>query len=215
MAIAIFAQRWIERWREMTRGKVDYAKSQDAGAQFPGDPAVGIREGGAVHRNGRHRLSRGGGGLPFARLRALREVDALVLRARAGFRAGDGSRPTQWWRSNRMVASAGTRFLWGDDVRRPTYFAARRGFLKTLGLVYLFAFISLWVQVDGLMGAHGILPASEVMTSMRDAIGMQPLRAPTLCWWSTSDATLHGVVSRRDGGGGGCWRWVFCRCRRC
>ncbi len=93
----------------------------------------------------------------------------------------------------RMLASAGTRFLWGNDVRRPTYFAARRGFLKTLGLAYLFAFISLWLQVDGLMGAHGLLPATEVMSAMRDAIGLQPARAPTLCWWSTSETMLHGL----------------------
>ena len=89
--------------------------------------------------------------------------------------------PGAWFRSlteaaysmvarHRSIASAGTRFLWGEDVRRPTYFAARRGFLKTLGLIYLIAFISVWCQVDGLMGAHGIIPAAEMLRSLRSGL---------------------------------------------
>ncbi|MEO5721995.1 MAG: lipase maturation factor family protein [Chthoniobacterales bacterium] len=187
-----FCTRWIERWKEMTGGNVDYAKSQDTGAQFPEIPAS-----------------------EFEKAVQFIETDGTVYRAaEAVLRSLGYSRHKKWtfWcyehvpgfaalteagygmvAHHRMLASAGTRFLWGSDVRRPTYFAARRGFLKTLGLVYLFAFISLWTQVDGLMGEHGLLPASEVMTSMREAIGVQPLRAPTLCWWSTSDASLHAL----------------------
>lgn len=187
-----FCTRWIERWREMTRGKVDYAKSQEVGAQYPEIPPSA-----------------------FANAVQFIEPDGTVYRAaEAVFRSLSYARGGKWTRwcyehvpgfapatetayhlvaRNRMLASKATRLLWGDDVQRPTYFAARRGFLKTLGLAYLFAFISFWMQVDGLMGAHGLLPASEVMSAMQDAIGMQPSRAPTLCWWSSSDAMLHGL----------------------
>ncbi|MDQ3119694.1 MAG: DUF393 domain-containing protein, partial [Verrucomicrobiota bacterium] len=30
-----FCRRWIERWREMTAGAVEYVSSQDGGSQFP------------------------------------------------------------------------------------------------------------------------------------------------------------------------------------
>ena len=95
---------------------------------------------------------------------------------------------------HRSIASACTRFLWGEDVRRPTYFVARRGFLKTLGLIYLIAFISVWCQMDGLMGAHGIIPAGEMLRSLDRGLGMEGcMHAPTICWWDSSDATLHGL----------------------
>src|ERR1700738_2401441 len=33
-----FCKRWIERWREITAGEVDYATCQDAAARFPEIP---------------------------------------------------------------------------------------------------------------------------------------------------------------------------------
>ena len=187
-----FCRRWIERWREMTGGKVDYAASQEAGAQFPEIPPAQFEQAvqfietdGTVHRAAGAVVR----SLAYARhgkwaLWCYTQVPgcAAIMEVAYGLVA-----------RNRSLASAATRLFWGDDVRRPSYFAARRGFLRTLGLVYLFAFISLWTQVDGLMGTHGILPASEVMSSMNDAIGWHPLRVPTLCWWSSSDAMLHGL----------------------
>ncbi len=187
-----FCSRWIERWKQMTRGRVDYAPSQEMGAAFPEIPASEFEQAvqlietdGTVYRAAEAvfrslRYARGGGWTLWGYERV--PGFAAVTEVAYGMVA-----------RNRMLASWGTRALWGEDVRRPTYFAARRGFLKTLGLAYLFAFISLWVQVDGLMGAHGLLPAAEIMTSMREAIGMAPLRAPTLCWWSASDAMLDGL----------------------
>ena len=56
----------------------------------------------------------------------------------------------------RSFASFVTRILWGNDVRPPTYFWARRWFLRLLGLVFLIAFVSLWTQVDGLVGENGV-----------------------------------------------------------
>ncbi len=157
-----FCRRWIERWKEITKGRVDYLPYQDALASFPEIPVEDC-----------------------ARAVQFIETDGTVYRAaEAVFRSLGHGRGRRWLGGaynrvpgfaaitetaystvarHRSIASACTRFLWGEDVRRPTYFAARRGFLRTLGLVYLIAFISVWSQVDGLMGAHGILPAGEMM----------------------------------------------------
>ena len=74
------------------------------------------------------------------------------LRALPGFRP---DQRTRVFAASRAIARSLPRArgcFWGEDVRRPTYFITRRAFLKSLGLIYLVAFISLWVQVDGLMG---------------------------------------------------------------
>jgi hypothetical protein len=92
----------------------------------------------------------------------------------------------------RRTASFFTRLLWGDDVRRPTYFASRRWFLRSLGCVYLIAFLSLWMQLDGLIGEHGILPIAEYLPAAREHFGDNaPFILPTLCWFNSSDAFLH------------------------
>ena len=52
---------------------------------------------------------------------------------------------------------------WLDDASRPRYRLTRSLFLRGLGLVYLSAFGSLAVQLDGLIGSRGILPAAEFL----------------------------------------------------
>jgi uncharacterized membrane protein YphA (DoxX/SURF4 family) len=69
-------------------------------------------------------------------------------------------------------------------------------FLRAMGLVYLVAFVSLWVQVRGLIGAHGILPIGSFIDAARQFfdshhVGLDRYRLlPTLSWLSPSDAAL-------------------------
>jgi len=67
----------------------------------------------------------------------------------------------------------------------------RRVFLTLLGAIFLVAFASLWVQIDGLIGSRGILPAAELMQRVRDAGGLGVADLPTFCWIDCSDASLH------------------------
>ena len=187
-----FCRRWIEHWKEITDGRVDYIASQEGLASFPEIPAdecaravqlietdgVVYRGAAAVFRSLGY--GRGRGWLA----RAYERIPGFSAVTEAGY---------AFIARNRAFASSVSRVLWGKDVRRPTYFAARRGFLKTLGLAYLFAFLSIWVQVDGLMGAHGIFPGTEMMGRVRESLGAHPMTAPTICWWSASDLTLHAL----------------------
>ena len=94
--------------------------------------------------------------------------------------------------SHRGFFSKLTRLLWGDDVRPPTYFWARKWFLRALGLIFLIAFVSLWVQLDGLIGTNGIWPISEVLPAAREQLGQHATwLLPTLCWFNTSNSFLH------------------------
>ena len=54
-----------------------------------------------------------------------------------------------------------TKFL--TPKNKPTYFLTRFVFLRLLGFVYFFAFLSLATQVIPLLGGHGLLPAKNLI----------------------------------------------------
>ena len=77
-------------------------------------------------------------------------------------------------------------------MRPPTYFWARRWFLRTLGLTYLVAFVSLWVQVDGLVGSNGVSPLNQFLPAVYERFGSTAYSLlPTLCWVDSSNGFLH------------------------
>jgi hypothetical protein len=73
--------------------------------------------------------------------------------------------------------------------------AVRWTFVRGLALVWLAAFVSLGVQIDGLAGPDGILPAGGYLEYAR-AVGAPIERLPTLCWWlGTGDTTLEAMCA--------------------
>jgi predicted DCC family thiol-disulfide oxidoreductase YuxK len=186
-----FCRRWVERWRELTAGAVDYAPYQEAAARFPEIPSEAfqsavhfIEQNGTVYRAAEavfHSLKtvRGGRWL----LWGYEHVPgfAAVTETAYGLVA-----------RNRQAASFFTRLFWGNDVRQPTYFDSRRWFTRSVGVIYLIAFASLWLQVDGLIGQRGISPVGEYLQLAQEHLGPKaPFLLPTLCWINSSDAFLH------------------------
>ena len=186
-----FCRLWIERWRETTLGEVDYATYQEAADRFPEIPTD-----------------------DFSRSVVLIQPDgAAVFAAQAVYRSLSYRHSREWlaWSydhipgfaavsetgygliaRHRKFASAITRLLWGKDVRQPTYFWARRWFLRALGLIYFIAFVSLWVQADGLVGSNGMSPVGQFLPAVRSQLGSDAYTLlPTLCWFNSSDAFLH------------------------
>ena len=192
-----FCGLWIRRWRQLTGDAVDYIQSQDpqVAERFPEIP----RE-------------------EFNQSVQLIEPDGAVFSgAEAVFRALAGNPnfawPLDYYESSPTIAKvtessykfvAGhrtgfsyiTRFLWGRHVEQPDYFLTRWIFLRALGVIYLVAFVSLWMQVAGLMGHNGILPTDQFMSAVKDqcdaqGLGMDRFRlVPTLCWLDSSDGFL-------------------------
>jgi predicted DCC family thiol-disulfide oxidoreductase YuxK len=188
-----FCRSWIERWREITASKVDYATYQGAAERFPDIPIdrftramVFIKPDGdvffaadAVYRSLAY--CHWGRWLAWSYDR----VPGFAAVSETGYR---------FVARHRNFASAATRLLWGNDVRRPTYSWARRWFLRALGTIYLIAFASLWVQVDGLVGSDGMSPANQFLPAVRTQVGPGAyVLLPTLCWFDQSDAFLHSL----------------------
>lgn len=67
--------------------------------------------------------------------------------------------------------------------------------LRLLAGVHLVAFVSLWVQIDGLIGSRGILPAQDFFAYLERVLDAGTLErlanAPSLLWFSSSDPALH------------------------
>jgi lipase maturation factor len=72
-----------------------------------------------------------------------------------------------------------------------TFAGSRWLFLRLLGVIYFIAFVSLAVQIAGLVGEHGILPVGEFLARVHQRYGASAYyNWPTLVWLSTSDAWL-------------------------
>jgi predicted DCC family thiol-disulfide oxidoreductase YuxK len=189
---------WIRRWQHITGDRLDYLPLQDSSiaVRFAEVPREHLET--AVH---------------------LIEPDGTVYTgAEAAFRALAHNPHEQWlldWyihspifsrtseRAYRFVAthrtffSAMTRWLWGEHAETPQYFLVRWLFLRSLAIIYLIAFISLWSQITGLVGQNGILPAKSTMENLHRQvtaanIGIERYHLfPTLCWVSASDRALQ------------------------
>ena len=74
----------------------------------------------------------------------------------------------------------------------PTYVVTRRLFLRLLGAVYFVAFASLAMQISGLAGERGILPAGQFLDWAHSIYGAASyFQLPTIFWLGASDAALQ------------------------
>ena len=73
----------------------------------------------------------------------------------------------------------------------PGYFLARRWFAAVFGAVFFSAFVSLAVQVRGLFGERGIMPARDFLEAVHSHLGASAFwRVPSLCWLNAGDGFL-------------------------
>jgi predicted DCC family thiol-disulfide oxidoreductase YuxK len=186
-----FCKRWIERWREITVGEVDYATYQEAAARFPEIPVEQFKRAVAFIEPNGEVFFAAEAVYRSLRYRSSRKWLAWSYDHVPGF-AGISETAYKFIARHRGLGSTFTRFLWGKDVRPPTYFWARRWFLRMLGLVYLIAFVSLWIQIDGLVGSNGMSPVSQFLPAVQQQLGLDAyFLLPTLCWFDSSNAFLH------------------------
>lgn len=192
-----FCSLWIRRWKQSTSDRVDYLPSQHEQVRhlYPEIPREALDAAvqlidvdGSVFR----------GAEAIFRALAINSCWSWLLRVYRGspLAAHVSESAYRFVAGHRTLFSWITRLLWGQHVERPDHFLARRAFLVLLGGIYLIAFVSLWLQVAGLIGKNGILPAADLMSHAHNAaaaegIGLSRFRLlPTLCWFSASDSFL-------------------------
>src|SRR5438093_8370984 len=187
----LFCKMWIERWREITAGKIDYATYQQAADQFPEIPVDQFKRAMAFIEPDGKTFFAAEAVYRSLRYRSSRKWLEWSYNHVPGFAAISES-AYKFIARHRSLGSSVTRLLWGKDLRPPTYFWARRWFLRALGVIYLIAFVSLWVQVDGLIGSDGVLPVNQFLPAVHAQLGKDAYAIlPTLCWFGSSNAFLH------------------------
>lgn len=81
--------------------------------------------------------------------------------------------------------------------------ALQRLLLAGIGLVYVVAFLSLAVQIEGLVGSGGILPNAPYFTALSEHTAATFADAPSLCWGDgCGDATLLALCLSGAAAGG-------------
>jgi predicted DCC family thiol-disulfide oxidoreductase YuxK len=192
-----FCRRWVRRWQQATGDAVDYLPSQDVRVSGAFPEIAPDRLASAIHfiePDGRvsagaeavFRALAVGGASPWP-LRGYRRVPLVAPVSELCYRSVA---------RHRHAAGRLTTWLWGRHVERPTYQLVRWLFLRGLGVIYFVAFASLWVQILGLVGSHGILPVGQLMDGARQYVDAQQIGVgryyllPTLSWVTASDASL-------------------------
>lgn len=193
-----FCSLWIHRWRCATGESVDYLPSQDPqiAERFPEiprsefDTSVQLIEPDGVVYNGAEAVFKSlSHNQDFHWLLDIYQVcPPLAHVTEWGYRLIARHRPFFSWL---------TRVMWGRHVERPSYVLMRRAFLSCLGVIYLIAFLSLWVQISGLLGSNGIAPVQQTMAALKNEAANMHMgwgrfyRVPTLCWINSSDGFLN------------------------
>ncbi|MEI7939743.1 MAG: lipase maturation factor family protein [Verrucomicrobiota bacterium] len=192
-----FCALWIHRWQQTTGDSLDYLPFQDpsVAVRFPEVPRGQFEDAVQMVEPDGHVY---GGAEAVFRALARNPQEEWLLNWYE--HSPVFAHATEWGyrrvARNRGFFSALTPLAWGRHRDRPTHNLVRWVFLRSLGLIYLIAFVSLWVQIIGLVGRNGIQPADSAMSAMRLEADAQRLGVdryhlvPTLCWANTSDGFL-------------------------
>ncbi|HKK28396.1 MAG TPA: lipase maturation factor family protein [Gemmatimonadota bacterium] len=189
-----FCRYWVLRWRAAAGEAADFAPFQEVAARFPEIPEDAFRRSaklvlpdGRVHEAAAsvfRLLALGGPAWPW---RAYRSVPLVATLTEAVY---------AWVARHRTGMGRLTRLLWGPDPRPPERAVSGWVFGRLLGVVYLAAFLSLLVQVDGLLGPGGILPVGDYLSAIRGAFGAGAYgMAPTLLWLGQGTGWLVGLAA--------------------
>lgn len=182
-----FCRYFVRRWQRATGDRVDYASSREAAGRFPeisqenfeGSIQLVVPEGKIY--DGAEAVFRALGTIRSRRwlLFAYQNVPGTALISERVYR---------WAARHRQGLSTLMRWWWGKDYSPASYLNIRRIFLTLLAVIYFIAFASLWVQVHGLIGENGIVPAKSLLDAVQEKLGGDRFWAfPTLAWFNSSD----------------------------
>lgn len=186
-----FCRIWIDYWKALTADRIAYAPSQEVGSEYPQIPAEEfgksvqlVMPSGDVLRGARAVFVT----LTYAPgmawlLKAYEHVPGFAPATEAAYR---------WIAAHRTFAYHATRLTFGKRIRPLETARVEWLFLRLLAAIYFIAFASLGVQVAGLIGDRGILPASQFLAGMSRVLGARAYwDAPAVFWIASGTRTLE------------------------
>ena len=178
-----FCRIWIDYWRRLTGDRIEYLASQEVGDRFPQISPDAYKQ--AVQFVRPDGTVASGARAVFESLGLLSIYPWISAPTEIAYR---------FIAKHRDFAYQATRFTFGTRIEPTRFDAVQWIFVRLLAFVYAVAFASLATQVDGLLGARGILPARELLANMQRAGAIRFLGIPYIFWISNDDTTLTGMA---------------------
>ena len=182
-----FCRIWIDYWKRLTGERIDFAPSQEVGDRFPQIPPKAFAEAVQLVRPDGSVAS--GARAVFETLgrEGIYESSSLVAASsEAAYRFIARRRSFFYWL---------TRLTFGKRIEPARFTLTQWLFLRLLAAIYVVAFLSLAVQVTGLLGQHGISPAHDFFERVGTDLGWARFwAAPSVFWWNSSDKILVGAA---------------------
>jgi predicted DCC family thiol-disulfide oxidoreductase YuxK len=185
-----FCRIWIEYWKAITRSRLAYAPSQEVGSHYPqirpeefGQSVQLVLPSGEVLRGARAVFFT----LTYAPgmawlLWAYEHVPGFAVVAEGSYR---------WIAAHRTFGYHVTRLTLGERIRPLETAKVEWLFLRLLAAIYFVAFASFAMQVTGLIGDRGILPAAGYFAAVSKALGARAYwTLPSIFWIAHGDRFL-------------------------
>jgi hypothetical protein len=180
-----FCRIWIDYWKRLTGGRIDFAPSQEVAPRFPQIRPEAFVE--AVQ------LVRPDGSVASGARAVFETLGRKGIYESSRFVAASTEAAYGFIARRRSFFYWVTRLAFGKRIEPARFALTQWLFLRLLAATYLVAFASLAVQVSGLLGSHGISPAHEFFGRIGDNLGwMRWWAAPSLFWLNSTDAVLVG-----------------------
>jgi predicted DCC family thiol-disulfide oxidoreductase YuxK len=188
-----FCRYWVDYWRALTGERVRYEPWQRVAAQHPEIGEAEFRRAVQYLAPGRPVASGAEASLRVLAHAPGRGLWLWLYLHLPGF-AWCAERLYAAVAAHRAGALRVSHALWGP-VREPAALeGTARLFVAGLACVYLFAFLSLAVQITGLAGRDGLLPLHEHLAAVSARFGPERYWLfPTLFWIDASDLALQAA----------------------
>lgn len=188
-----FCVYWVQYWNKLTGNSVSYRPYQEVASQYP---SISIPE----FQRAVQYISPSGEMASAAKASFLtlshasdQRIWLWLYRNIPGF-AFCSEKTYSLIASHRAFFYKLSLFLWGKNYQPPSYDLISWLFLRALGFVFLFAFISFGSQALGLIGSQGLLPIQELVTAAQDQLGLERYWfLPMLFWVNDSDLMIQLV----------------------
>src|SRR5260221_4360557 len=161
---------WVTYWQDLTEDRVIYRAYQEAAADFPSIPVSAFQRAIQLIEPDGHVYS--GAAATFRVLRHApgRTAWWWCYSDLPGFAA-----LTEWAYAllarRRNLLNLLSKLLWGPALRVERYALVSWFFLRMFGAIYVAAFASLSVQILGLIGHDGVLPAGGDFAAAHPGLG--------------------------------------------
>jgi predicted DCC family thiol-disulfide oxidoreductase YuxK len=187
-----FCGLWVTHWQALTGDRIEYVPFQQVEHEYPHISHETFERGvqfvqpnGSIYRNAE------------AVFRLVQPVPRrgwlLTLYQHLPGFAPITEAVYAWIGRHRDFAYHATKLLWGNALGPHTFDLTRALFVRGMGIIYLIAFVSFGVQLMGLIGSGGILPAARYIERIQATYpGFERwLYYPTLAHLNSSDAFLQ------------------------